>query len=87
MEASGHPFSLKASGRSRRRLRFNRGAELVGTLAALVAVGVLAWVVISVIQRAIPALNLDLFTKSEPIEYGAPGGGIAYAIVGSVRCV
>ena len=87
MEASGHPLSLQASGRSKRRLRINRGAELVGTLAALAAVAVLAWVVISVIQRAIPALNLDLFTKSEPIEYGAPGGGIAYAIVGSLILV
>jgi len=88
MEAAGHPeFLLRATGRSRTRRLVNRVAEGIGTLAALLAVGVLAIVVASVIVRALPALNLDLITKNEPIEYGAPGGGILYAIVGTLILV
>lgn len=88
MEAAGHPqLLLRATGRARTRRLVNHAAEGVGTLAALLAVGVLAVVVISIIVRALPALNLDLITKNEPIEFGAPGGGILYAIVGTVILV
>jgi phosphate transport system permease protein len=79
--ASVHP-SLKASGRSRRRLLTNRFAELVAVVAAFGAVAVLAIVVINVLQHALPALNVDLFTKTQAT-FGESGGGIAHAIVGS----
>jgi len=82
MEASSIP-SLKAQGRSRRRLLWNRLAQVVATLAAFGAVAVLGIVVFNVIQRAIPALNLDLFTGVQST-FGESGGGIKHAIVGSV---
>jgi len=74
-------FSLQATGRSRRRLRANRAAEVGAVLAAGVALVILGIVVGSVIVRAIPGLSLDLLTKG-PVLFGS-GGGIAPAIVGT----
>ena len=82
MEAGSISPSLKASGRSRRRLLTNRLAQLVATVAAFGAVAVLGVVVVNVIQKAIPALSWDLFTKNQAT-FGEAGGGIANAIVGS----
>jgi phosphate transport system permease protein len=83
MEAASIGPSLKAQGRARRRLIWNRLAQIVATLAAFGAVAVLGIVVFNVIQRAIPALNLDLFTGVQAT-FGESGGGIKNAIVGSV---
>ncbi len=82
METASLAPSLKASGRSRRRLLTNRFAQLVATLAAFGAVAVLGIVVFNVVQRALPALNLDLFTQTQAT-FGEKGGGLAHAIVGS----
>ena len=84
-DGSAHP-SLKAHGRARRRLIINRVAELAATAAAFGAVAVLGIVVWSVLERGIPALNLDLFTQVQAT-FGEAGGGIANAIVGSVIIV
>jgi phosphate transport system permease protein len=86
VEAASVRSPLKATGRSRRRLLTNRFAQLVATLAAFGAVAVLAIVVINVVQRAIPALNIDLFTQVQAT-FGESGGGIKNAIVGSVIIV
>ena len=87
MEAASTPAPiLKASGRSRRRLLTNRFAQLVAMAAAFGAVGVLGIVVVNVIQRAIPALNLDLFTQVQAT-FGESGGGIKNAIIGSLIIV
>lgn len=64
----------------------NRVAEVLATVAALLAVGVLAIVVVSVLIRALPALNFDLFTETQPF-FGESGGGIAHAIVGTIILV
>jgi len=81
-------FSLRAHGRTRRRLVVNRLMELVGTGAALLAVGVLGIVIVTVAQRGAPALNLNLLTKpTVPPGLGLTGGGIANAIVGSFLIV
>jgi phosphate transport system permease protein len=82
MEAGSVAPSLKASGRSRRRLLTSRFAQAVAVVAAFGAVAVLAIVVINVVQKAIPALSWDLFTKNQAT-FGEAGGGIANAIVGS----
>jgi phosphate transport system permease protein len=79
-------ITLEARGRVRRRKRVNRGAEAVATLAALLAVGVLAVVVISVLIRALPVFNLELFTGVQPL-FGETGGGLAHAIVGTAILV
>jgi len=77
---------LKASGRNKRRLIKNRAAEVAAVLAAVVALGVLAIMVGSVLARAFSALNWDFFTKG-PAIYGQTGGGIAPAIVGTFMLV
>jgi phosphate transport system permease protein len=86
VEAGQPAFSLRAQGRSRRRLLVNRGAEGVATLAAFGAVAVLGVVVVSVLAHGIPALNLDFFTKNQ-VTFGESGGGVANALVGTVIMV
>jgi phosphate transport system permease protein len=82
MDASPQPISLQAAGRSRRRRLLNRGAETTAVLSAFLAVGVLGVVVVSVLLRGIPAINLDLFTKNQPY-FGESGGGIENALIGT----
>jgi phosphate transport system permease protein len=79
-------LSLKATGRSKRRLLVNRGAELAATSAALIAVGALAVMIWSVGVRGLSALNWDFFTKG-PAVFGQSGGGVAPALVGSIILV
>ena len=79
-------LSLKATGRSRRRLLVNKVAEGAAMLAAVLAVGALALVVWAVFIRGVGALNLDFFIKGPP-QFGESGGGIAPAIVGTLLLV
>jgi len=51
-------------------------------VAALLAVAVLLIVVGSVFLKGVGAINLDFLTKSTPL-FGASGGGIANALVGT----
>jgi phosphate transport system permease protein len=78
--------SLQASGSVRRRKRKNRAMEGLALLASVIAVGILGIVVVSVLLKAIPALNWDFFTKNAPL-FGEPGGGIANAFVGTAIIV
>jgi phosphate transport system permease protein len=80
---SAEPISLRPSRGLRRRRIVNRLMESVGTLAAALAVAVLAAVVVSVVLKGASALSLDFFTKT-PATFGQPGGGIAHAILGSL---
>jgi phosphate transport system permease protein len=75
-------LSLQATGRSRRRLRINRAAELSAIVAALIAVGALLVLIGSVLSRAFGSLNVDFFIKG-PAVFGQTGGGIAPALVGT----
>ena len=70
----------------RRRKRKNRAMEIVALLSSALAVGVLGLVVVSVLLKALPALNLDLFTKNQAL-FGQSGGGLANAFVGSLLLV
>jgi len=72
--------------RYRRRRIVNRLMEVIATVAALVAVAVLAIVVVSVAKRGAGAISWDFFTKPQAL-FGQPGGGIANAIVGTVLLV
>ena len=82
----GAAVSLRAAGRSRRRLRANVAAEASAVAAALIAVGFLAVLVGSVLVRGVHAINLDLFLKG-PAVFGQSGGGIAPALVGTLMLV
>ena len=77
---------LRPSGNLRLRRLVNRLMESLATVAALLAVAVLAVVVVSVARRGAGALSLDFFTKS-PAVFGQAGGGIAPAIVGTALLV
>jgi phosphate transport system permease protein len=79
-------ISLKATGRSRRRLLVNRMAESGATVAALLAVAALVIVIWSVGSRGIGSLNWAFFTKG-PAVFGEAGGGVAPALVGSLLLV
>ncbi|MGD0274158.1 MAG: phosphate ABC transporter permease PstA [Gaiellaceae bacterium] len=76
-------FSLRTSGRLRRRQLVSRMMGAVAVGAALLAVTVLVIVVVSVANRGAGALNLDFFTKNQPQGFNPKGGGILFAIVGS----
>lgn len=90
MESSGliQPSVLAPTRATRRRRAVNRLMEGVSTLAALLAVAMLALVVISVIVKAAPAINLKFITHN-PLEspFGLNQGGIANSIVGSLILV
>jgi phosphate transport system permease protein len=75
----GNPFN-KGGDNLRRRRAFSKAAEGVTLFATLVAVAMLVVVVGSVFLKG--ALNWDFFFKT-PAVYGATGGGIANAIVGT----
>lgn len=73
---------LVATGNLRRRQLVNRLATTSQTVAALLAVGVLAVLVFSVVKRGGGALSIDFLTKNPP-QFGGPGGGIAPMIIGT----
>jgi phosphate transport system permease protein len=72
--------------RYRRRRIVNRMMEAIATVAALVAIAVLAVVVISVAKRGAGAISWDFFTKGQAL-FGQRGGGIANALVGTALLV
>jgi phosphate transport system permease protein len=78
--------SLEAHGRVRRRKLVNLLMESLAAIAALGAVAVLGIVVFNVLQRGLPAINLDLFTQVQA-PFGETGGGIGHAIVGTMILV
>ena len=76
-------FSLRTSGRLRRRQFVSRAMGAVAIAAAVLAVSVLGIVVFTVGARGTKAMNLDFFTKNAPTGFFDSGGGIFYAIVGT----
>jgi phosphate transport system permease protein len=81
------PADLRASRLPRRR-RVNRLMEALATLAALIAVAILAIVVWSVAKRGAPALDLNLITKNPvPFSFTPVKQGLANAFVGSLVIV
>ncbi|HEY2326061.1 MAG TPA: phosphate ABC transporter permease PstA [Gaiellaceae bacterium] len=82
MDADVTRYTLQPDKRSGRRKIVSRNFELVATLAAFSAIAVLAIVVISVLVKGLPAINLDFFTQNQ-VTYGQSGGGIANGLVGT----
>jgi len=80
------PFSLEATGRTRRRLLVSRAAEAAAVGAAAVALGALGVLIWSVGSRGAGALGWSFFTKG-PALFGQAGGGIAPALVGTLLLV
>jgi phosphate transport system permease protein len=81
------PSALRAEGLKRRRA-VNRLMEVLAWLAAAVAIGILALVVVSVAQRGAGALNLDLLTKTPvPFSLTPVKQGLANAFAGTLVIV
>jgi len=72
--------------RLRRRKVLNLAVESLATLAAVIAIGLLGVVVVSVIIEGAGAFGPNLFLHSE-VPFGEKGGGIANAIVGTAELV
>jgi phosphate transport system permease protein len=81
--AATSPF--EATPRSRRRKLVGRVMEAVCTLAALLAVVVLALVIYAVLRRGLPVLNWSFLTEVPTVDaFGNTSGGIANSIVGTI---
>ena len=80
------PISLRATGRSRRRMIVSHVAVGVAVAAAVFAVGILGILVGSVFAKGLPALDWAFFTKG-PAVFGETGGGIAPAFVGTLMLI
>jgi phosphate transport system permease protein len=83
--AEGHALLLDR-GNLKRRNRINRVVEAISTIAALLAVAVLAIVVGSVFLKGVGALSWH-FLSTPMALFGESGGGISNAIVGSAIIV
>ena len=79
------PFGSNRDNLKRRRAK-SRVAEGVTLFATLIAVAMLLLVVGSVLVKGASALNFDFFFNT-PAVYGAAGGGIANAIIGTAVLV
>jgi phosphate transport system permease protein len=82
MSAAANPL-VSGGRRARRRKRTGQVMEALATAAALLAAAALAIVLISVAKRGLPAINIDFFTQNAA-PFGASGGGIKNAIVGTL---
>jgi phosphate transport system permease protein len=82
MSAAANPL-ISSGGRARRRKLTGQIMETLATAAALLAAAVLAIVLITIAKRALPVLNIDFFTQNAA-PFGAAGGGIENAIVGTL---
>ncbi len=83
---AGTPSRLRGGPGYGRRRAVNRLMEALSTLAAAIAIAVLALVVVSVVIKAAPAINPDFLVKDpNPTAslFGKVSGGIANSIVGS----
>ena len=79
-----YDITVRSSGLGRRRLT-EKVFGALGVAAAIVAVGILALVLGTVVIKGFSQLNLDLLTKSRPL-FGEQGG-IADALIGSAIIV
>jgi phosphate transport system permease protein len=77
---------LTPSGNLRRRQVFSRVAESGATLAAVVAVGVLAIVIFSVVENGASALSLDFLIEGAPTGIGPAilGTGLIVAVATAI---
>jgi phosphate transport system permease protein len=82
---TGHAL-LVDRGNLKRRNRFNRAVEASSTVAAVLAVAVLAIVVGSVFLKGVGALSWHFLTTPTAL-FGESGGGISNAIVGTALIV
>ena len=81
-QAAPRGTATRRSVRARRKV-VDRAMELLFVAAAAIAAGILLIILGFVLVRGLPALNLAFFTE-RPRPFGAEGGGVAPAIVGTL---
>jgi phosphate transport system permease protein len=86
VSAGGRHALLLDRGNLKRRNRFNRAIEASSTVAAVLAVAVLAIVVGSVFLKGVGAISWHFLTTPTAL-FGESGGGISNAIVGTALLV
>jgi phosphate transport system permease protein len=86
MSTVSNPFQPSRSTHTTRRHVSNLLSIILTTLSAAFAVVVLLYLLLYVVRQGLPSLNLDFFTKL-PTANGAPGGGMAQAIQGTLILV
>ncbi len=84
--SASNPFQPPRSANGIRRQFSNGCLVVLSTVFALLAVGVLIFLLLYVILNGIRYLNLDFFTKL-PTPNGEPGGGMGPAIQGTLILV
>jgi len=87
MAAVEPALTLRGDNRVRRRRIVNRIAEGSATLAALLAIFVLALVVWAIAKRGASELSWSFFTQDLPLPFSNESGGIAPLLVGSAILV
>jgi phosphate transport system permease protein len=87
MAAVEPALTLRGDNRVRRRRIVNRIAEGSATLAALLAIFVLALVVWAIAKRGAGELSWGFFTQDLPLPFSNESGGIAPLLVGSAILV
>ena len=65
------------------RRTFDMGIRLLSSLAALLGIAMLGWILGTVLLKGYAAINWEFFTEL-PAPPGMPGGGLANAIVGTL---
>ena len=86
ISSASNPFQPPQSVHGIRRQFSNGCLVVLSTLFALLAVGVLIFLLLYVILNGIRYINLDFFTKL-PTPNGEPGGGMGPAIQGTLILV
>ncbi len=66
-----------------RRKAVNAIASLLATLAAVVTLAFLAWILLTLVSKGIAGIDLSFFTRL-PKPPGESGGGLANAVVGTL---
>lgn len=89
MSTHGITYAVQRADRLPRRRAVNRLMQAVATLAALVAVGLLALLVISVARRGASQIRLDLLTRGPAgaFSFTPTASGFANAFAGSLVLV
>lgn len=65
------------------RRSLDAGVRMLSSLAALLGITMLGWILSIVLLKGAPAINYEFFTEL-PAPPGLPGGGLANAIVGTL---
>ena len=85
-QSAPNPFQTPRTVHALRRHAGNLAIIVLSLFATAFAVIVLLYLLLYVVRAGLPYLNLDLFTQI-PTPNGAPGGGLANAIQGSLILV